>query len=1484
MGKKVSRKQKTLLIMLGSGLILLVALLILLAAILINGNTDDDTLPTVPSAPVSGGVQDTSKVYWNLDKELYFGTDKNRSRDVDGYYSVRFAEDGKIYSYRTDDRALLERIDSLYVMGLTLTAGGEILDVHPVETYTGGLAVDWGYVSKVSGSTVSCSLSAGLRGENINLKLSGKTAVYDISTENVRRINPSDMEERGHVLAVIDQNGNATHVYYRPKYYNVYMDAACGCYGSDLTWNAWDGTGTLQDGGHYYLTKDIQAPAGGFKFSTGTYYIRLDGYKITGKDRVFHVQGDATLYVCDHTTRGVLAGKGISGEAGGTIRQEGADSAVYLINIDITAGSQLTAKTGGVIYTGGLCCLDNVSISGGKAASGGGIYVASSGHLQMRDCTIRAGQSTGKGGNLYLGGSAFLQNVRLIDGSASSGGSGIYLESTTAKRNILDNVELSFESTNTDGIYVSSGKLTLSGTVKLFGLKKGNLRLAGGKLRLEGLMSGSEIGITASGSGQFAENAEEEEVYCFVSDDRELLIVADAAGKTLSLSDRGSTNTHNYAHCICGGLGKLGSHEECVRLTDWTALNSSVLKKVGDYYQFAASGNYFLPNDFAPGVVIEIPFGQEVTLCLNGYKLTSSRRVFRVSGTLNICDCHGDDSAGRIVSSVGGGAAMDGYASGIINVFGGRLYAAGKDSCVINLKNTVGSANAGGKEGIGAVLNIYGGEIYGGNRASDNGGNIWATVNTVVNVYGGKISGGQAVNGGNIYSCGLLNIFGGEIVDGKSAAEESGTAEQPAAVVAGNGGNIYFAYSDTGVLRISGGKISGGQAVNGGNLYTEAPLNFTDGTITMGTAKQSGGNIYLTGTAGKTIAHTISGGSVLNGVADVSGGNIYMGVNTSLSGCTVAGGQAALGGGVMLERDVVMTIFGNPAINGNFTAKYNPLDPSKPITSRGNLYMALGSSLNVRMVGFGQSAKIGLDMEIPGVFATGLAADYSYAFFCDSELYPVVYDVRQRTLSLSDGIDRTNPESHNDHCICGGNAVGVGDHSACTQESWMPVFSASDLITAVKRGKNAYLSADIVLKNTFDLGEGVFYPITICLNGHTVSAETGVAMFVVRDVFNLTDCQKTADGQFKGALKGQNLAGAIFQIYNHTGQTAAGTAPTLNIFGGNLLPGYTGAAAADKGGLILLGVGNGVEFEKTAVLNLYAGTISGGSAKNGGNIYADGTCRIHIYGGKIAGGVAENGANLYLNHQAKAFLYGGEITGGNASVNGGGVFVSPDCSLVVSGGVKITGNSKGTEANNVYLPKGTSVQVGVLTQDALIGVTMEDPAVGAVVVTGAASDLSGCFVCENTANVLTFDEAVGKLVLEKPAWEINTAEDLELLRQHPEDDFILKGDINGGGATWIPVENFAGTLTGAEGKTFVISNFVIAVSGPDQIPTFFLNATGTITNVEFRDLLVPAPEPDPTPGPQVPGEPDTPPEPDPAPGPESSDTPDTSSEQGNAVG
>jgi filamentous hemagglutinin len=150
-------------------------------------------------------------------------------------------------------------------------------------------------------------------------------------------------------------------------------------------------------------------------------------------------------------------------------------------------------------------------------------------------------------------------------------------------------------------------------------------------------------------------------------------------------------------------------------------------------------------------------------------------------------------------------------------------------------------------------------------------------------MYGGLITNGSYVqgegiesvsaNGGNInaQAGSQLNILGGVISGGKAV----------------NGGNIYIETSSLSVVNINGGTISGGNATNGGNIVSKAN-NVTIGEYALikdGVAAVYGGNIQLNGGTLTTSGH------IMNGKAATAGGNIDVKANTLIiNGGVIANG------------------------------------------------------------------------------------------------------------------------------------------------------------------------------------------------------------------------------------------------------------------------------------------------------------------------------------------------------------------------------------------------------------------------------------------------------------------------------------------------------------------------------------------------------------------------------------------------------------------
>ena len=91
-------------------------------------------------------------------------------------------------------------------------------------------------------------------------------------------------------------------------------------------------------------------------------------------------------------------------------------------------------------------------------------------------------------------------------------------------------------------------------------------------------------------------------------------------------------------------------------------------------------------------------------------------------------------------------------------------------------------------------------------------------------------------------------------------------------------------------------------------------------------------------------------------------------------------------------------------------------------------------------------------------------------------------------------------------------------------------------------------------------------------------------------------------------------------------------------------------------------------------------------------------------------------------------------------------------------------------------------------------------------------------------------------------WAIYTAKGLELLREHPADNFFILDDIDCQGMEWTPVPDFSGKLSGVWGGSFyhTISNLTIPAGEGDL--GFFATLSGTVNGLNFEGVTLTVPE------------------------------------------
>ncbi len=339
--------------------------------------------------------------------------------------------------------------------------------------------------------------------------------------------------------------------------------------------------------------------------------------------------------------------------------------------------------------------------------------------------------------------------------------------------------------------------------------------------------------------------------------------------------------------------------------------------------------------------------------------------------------------------------------------------------------------------------------------------------------------------------------------------------------------------------------------------------------------------------------------------------------------------------------------------------------------------------------------------------------------------------------------EKYDADTHYDHSVCEGAENCPDDvHARHNTEKWTEWNDPTEMPEAAG---NYYLTADVTLNVNVDRwipADGT----SLCLNGHTISANEntlmygGIIFIEANKTFNLCDCAG------KGKISGSNS-----KFYGG-GITNQGT---FNMYSGKICGNTTtlGGGVYNCGGYF-----NGSLVE--SLFCMYGGEISGNTSRQGGGIAnEDGT--IYIYGGKIKENKSEyenvGGGGLYLNQNSECYIYGGEITKNTARIHGGIYVNYNSASVVIGGNAVIKDNICDSNYNykNLYLPKGITVTLDTanpLTENAYIGVSTEiKPSDGSPV------DVTGT----NNTDYSKFFHS------DDPAYEVNNSEnDVVQLRVH----------------------------------------------------------------------------------------------------------------------
>ena len=296
------------------------------------------------------------------------------------------------------------------------------------------------------------------------------------------------------------------------------------------------------------------------------------------------------------------------------------------------------------------------------------------------------------------------------------------------------------------------------------------------------------------------------------------------------------------------------------------------------------------------------------------------------------------------------------------------------------------------------------------------------------------------------------------------------------------------------------------------------------------------------------------------------------------------------------------------------------------------------------------------------------------------------------------------------YCECGGTlseeAKTLSGH-VCKDATWTSVcqgnLTASGRFTTTSttpsqtstaryylRSKEVWLclSGNINLTNEIEISEG--YTLHIDLNGYTITHAAGSAS-LFRVYGTLTICDTYGGGRAVGVRTGtKDAEAACVYVLNYNSYAKTLCTPAFHFYGGTLSAFNVTSATdrtrlpANQGGVVQVGNNSG---NKSALFNMYGGTIKDGYAEVAGNLLV-GHGIMNMYDGLITGGQSTTyGGNVRIGSGNTFTMYGGTISNGHSGSYGANIQLSSGTNRILGG--TIENGLADSNGGNVYLGGGT---------------------------------------------------------------------------------------------------------------------------------------------------------------------------------------------------
>ncbi len=336
------------------------------------------------------------------------------------------------------------------------------------------------------------------------------------------------------------------------------------------------------------------------------------------------------------------------------------------------------------------------------------------------------------------------------------------------------------------------------------------------------------------------------------------------------------------------------------------------------------------------------------------------------------------------------------------------------------------------------------------------------------------------------------------------------------------------------------------------------------------------------------------------------------------------------------------------------------------------------------------------------------------------------------------------------HCVCVGNALGVGEHKTCSdKDGWVEISTAKELTDAVAAAqKPAYLclTADIEVDGYLEVAEGA--EVYICLGGKTLTA-------AVSNIgkLHITDCADTGVWTSRKSFTVRNYPGAVASVFGGTITTTGSASDTQIVI-------LDGAANEElqlsesesvfmlyNGKIQAVGKttmqGHCVNLNKFGIFKMYNGTVCDGyvettdsSARFAGNVAVFGNnSAFYMYGGEVKNGKVVQpqgtginggcGGNIALA-RGRLYIYGGTVSGGYANGYGGNIGTNNKPGMIeIKNCVIKDGVCDGINGGNIFINDSNGTETAVFEN---------------ATISGGRSAENGGNVFINSATVITFKD------------------------------------------------------------------------------------------------------------------------------------------------